>query len=60
MAGRALLEAGNSVVVFLSTAEREQKAVEKELSKAKSYREWKNVAERLDYLRGYDKWRLQG
>jgi TAG lipase / steryl ester hydrolase / phospholipase A2 / LPA acyltransferase len=59
MFGVALEEAGNSIVVFLSKAEREQKKVMQELSTATSYREWKAVAERLDYLRGNDKWRLQ-
>ena len=59
MAGVAIEEAGNSIVVFLSKAEREQKKVTKELNTARSYGEWKKVAERLDYLRGDDKWRLQ-
>ena len=59
MTGVAIQEAGNSLVVFLSKAEREQKKVMNELSVAASYTEWKKVAERLDYLRGNDQWRLQ-
>lgn len=59
MAGVAIEEAGNSIVIFLSEAEREQQKVVKELSTATSYKEWIKVAERLDFLRGNDKWRLQ-
>jgi DnaJ-domain-containing protein 1 len=51
MAGETLGNIGNSLVVFLSKAEREQQEVIKELSQAISYKEWKKVAARLDYMR---------
>ena len=59
MAGVAMQETGNSLVRFLSKAEREQKEIEDDLSRAVSYREWKEVAGKLDFTRGNDKWRLQ-
>lgn len=51
MAGETLGNIGNSLVIFLSKAEREQQEVIKELSQAVSYKEWKKVAARLDYMR---------
>ena len=51
MAGDTIANIGNSLVVFLSKAEREQQEVMKELSMAASYQEWKKVAARLDYMR---------
>ena len=51
MAGETIANLGNSLVVFLSKAEREQQEVLKELSLARSYQEWKKVAARLDYIR---------
>ena len=51
MAGDTLGNIGNSLVIFLSTAEREQQEVMKELSQATSYQEWRIVAARLDYMR---------
>ena len=51
MAGETLGNIGNSLVVFLSKAEGEQQEVIKELSQAISYKEWKKVAARLDYMR---------
>lgn len=51
MAGEAVVNMGNSLVVFLSKAEREQQEVMKELSQATSYQQWKKVAARLDYMR---------
>ena len=59
MAGVAMQETGNSLIRFLSKAEREQKEIEDDLSRAVSYREWKEVAGKLDFTRGNDKWRLQ-
>ena len=49
---------GNALVVFLSKAEREQKDVLIQLAKAKTYVEWRHMAERLDFMRGNDKWRM--
>lgn len=51
MAGDTLGNIGNSLVIFLSKAEREQQEVMKELSQATSYQEWRIVAARLDYMR---------
>ena len=49
---------GNAIVVFLSKAEREQKDVMNQLNKARRYAEWRLLAERLDFMRGVDKWRM--
>jgi hypothetical protein len=51
MAGKAITDLGSSLVVFLSSAEREQKRLTRELSKAESYQGWITIAERLDYMR---------
>ena len=51
MAGDTLGNIANSLVIFLSKAEREQQEVMKELSQATSYQEWRIVAARLDYMR---------
>ena len=59
MAGVAMQETGNSLVRYLSKAEREQKEIEDDLNRAVSYTEWKEVAGKLDFTRGNDKWRLQ-
>jgi TAG lipase/steryl ester hydrolase/phospholipase A2/LPA acyltransferase len=58
LAGVWVAESASSLVLLFSEAEREIKKVETQLNEAKSYTEWKRIAERLDYLRGYDKWRL--
>ena len=59
MAGVAMQETGNSLIRYLSKAERDQKKIEDDLSRAVNYREWRVVAEKLDFSRGNDKWRLQ-
>lgn len=51
MAGKAIGEIGNSLVVLLSKAEREQEEVIMEMGRATSYQEWKEVAVRLDFMR---------
>jgi hypothetical protein len=51
MAGKAVTDLGSSLVVFLSSAEREQKRLINELSKASSYQGWMTIAERLDYMK---------
>lgn len=58
MGGRVLLDLKDSLLILLSKAEREQQQVQIELSEVTNYAQWMEVAERLDYLRGNDKWRL--
>ena len=58
MGGKMLGNVGNAIVVFLSKAEREQKDVMNQLNKARRYAEWRLLAERLDFMRGVDKWRM--
>lgn len=51
MAGKAVTDLGSSLVVFLSSAEREQQHLISDLSKSTSYQGWMTIAERLDYMR---------
>ena len=46
MGGKLLESLGNSLVVFLSKAEREQKDVMNQLNQARRYPEWRLLAER--------------
>lgn len=59
MGGKMMGNLGNAMVVYFSKAERDQKEVLQQLSKAKSYVEWRQLAERLDFMRGNDRWRMR-
>jgi hypothetical protein len=55
--GRALGRLGNVINAVISSKARKQKELLASMANANSYTEWQQLAERIDSIRGFDKWK---